>query len=130
MRLNLNCAPGPQGISNRFRPCAGGPLCFFLVCFIFCSSTSVMERNSLLTSCLVLGSTSDPLDWGLKSHRSRVSEPALIHIYWWMILYQLVIFRTHGLSNYLKTVRRQTRRYHSSPQASCNRPRKLDAFLS
>ena len=34
------------------------------------------------------------------------------------------------LSNYLKTVRRQTRRYHSSPQASCNRPRKLDAFLS
>ena len=35
-----------------------------------------------------------------------------------------------GLSNYLKTVRRQTRRYHSSPQASCKRPRKLDAFLS
>ena len=34
------------------------------------------------------------------------------------------------LSNYLKTVRRQTRRYHSSPQASCKRPRKLDAFLS
>ena len=33
-------------------------------------------------------------------------------------------------SNYLKTVRRQTRRYHSSPQASCKRPRKLDAFLS
>ena len=38
--------------------------------------------------------------------------------------------RVTELSNYLKTVRRQTRRYHSSPQASCNRPRKLDAFLS
>ena len=39
-------------------------------------------------------------------------------------------FEEEVLSNYLKTVRRQTRRYHSSPQASCNRPRKLDAFLS
>ena len=40
------------------------------------------------------------------------------------------LVRSQGLSNYLKTVRRQTRRYHSSPQASCKRPRKLDAFLS
>ena len=42
----------------------------------------------------------------------------------------LAAARWVALSNYLKTVRRQTRRYHSSPQASCKRPRKLDAFLS
>jgi len=45
-------------------------------------------------------------------------------------LHILDVRRAWVLSNYLKTVRRQTRRYHSSPQASCNRPRKLDAFLS
>ena len=41
-----------------------------------------------------------------------------------------VALMNRTFSNYLKTVRRQTRRYHSSPQASCKRPRKLDAFLS
>ena len=44
---------------------------------------------------------SDPwLDWGLKTQRRRVSQRALIAIYSWMVLYQLLLFRTHGLEGY------------------------------
>ncbi len=53
-----------------------------------------------VTHQLLIESTLGYLDWGLQKYRCRVSEGALIHIYWWMILYQLVLFRTHGLTGY------------------------------
>lgn len=40
------------------------------------------------------------LDWGLKENRRRLSKQTIVHIYWWMVLYQLVLFRTYGLEGY------------------------------
>jgi hypothetical protein len=43
----------------------------------------------------------DPwLDWGLKKNRRRLSKQAICHIYFWMVLYQLVLFRTYGVEGY------------------------------
>ena len=40
------------------------------------------------------------IDWGLKGNRRRLNQEAIIHIYYWMVLYQLVLFRTYGLEGY------------------------------
>ena len=40
------------------------------------------------------------LDWGLKRHRKRLNEQRLAAIYWWMLLYQLVLFRNRGIDGY------------------------------
>lgn len=40
------------------------------------------------------------LDWGLKKHRRRVGMQDLMHIYYWMILYVLLLFRENGLEGY------------------------------
>ena len=42
------------------------------------------------------------LDWGLKRHRKRLNEQRLAAIYWWMLLYQLVMFRNRGIEGYDK----------------------------
>ena len=40
------------------------------------------------------------LDWGLKRHRKRLNGQRLAAIYWWMLLYQLVMFRNRGIDGY------------------------------
>ena len=49
---------------------------------------------------LFVGNDDKHLDWGLKRHRGRVDYPRLVAIYWWMLLYQLVLFRNRGLDGY------------------------------
>lgn len=40
------------------------------------------------------------LDWGLRAHRGRVTRPRLATLHWWMLLYQLVMFKNRGLDGY------------------------------
>ena len=40
------------------------------------------------------------LDWGLKKHIRRVNDPVLVVLFWWMLLYQIVVFKSRGLEGY------------------------------
>ena len=40
------------------------------------------------------------LDWGLKKHAKRISDPVLVVLFWWMLLYQIVVFKNRGLEGY------------------------------
>lgn len=40
------------------------------------------------------------LEWGLKRHRKRLNAQRLAAIYWWMLLYELVMFRNRGMDGY------------------------------
>ena len=40
------------------------------------------------------------LDWGLKKHSKRVSDPVLVVLFWWMLIYQIVVFKNRGLDGY------------------------------
>ena len=40
------------------------------------------------------------LEWGLKRHRKRLNAQHLAAIYWWMLLYELVMFRNRGIDGY------------------------------
>ena len=40
------------------------------------------------------------LDWGLKKHARRVSDPVLVVLFWWMLIYQIVVFKNRGLDGY------------------------------
>lgn len=51
-------------------------------------------------SQLLVRNTIKQMDWGLKSHRGRVSQPRLVIMYWWMLLYQLVLFKNRGAEGY------------------------------
>ena len=42
------------------------------------------------------------IDLALRAHRGKVKAPELLIIYWWMILYQLVLFKNRGLDGYSK----------------------------
>ena len=49
---------------------------------------------------LFVDNTDKTLDWGLRRHRKRLNAQSLAAIYWWMVLYQLVIFRNRGIDGY------------------------------
>ena len=49
---------------------------------------------------LFVQNTDGTLDWGLKRQRKRLNAQNLAAIYWWMLLYQLVIFRNRGIDGY------------------------------
>ena len=40
------------------------------------------------------------LEWGLKRHRKRLNAQRLAAIYWWMLLYEFVMFRNRGIEGY------------------------------
>ncbi len=49
---------------------------------------------------LLIRNDDDLLDWGLKPHIKRVDDTSLVIFFWWMLLYQLTLFRTRGLRGY------------------------------
>ncbi len=49
---------------------------------------------------LLIKNDDDLLDWGLKKHIKRVDDLNLLIFFWWMLLYQLVLFKTRGLEGY------------------------------
>ena len=50
---------------------------------------------------LIIRNDDGRLDWGLRGHRRKVDYPRLVAIYWWMLLYQLVLFRNRGRYGYI-----------------------------
>ena len=40
------------------------------------------------------------MDWGLKPHIKRVDDRNLVILFWWMLLYQLALFKTRGFDGY------------------------------
>ena len=49
---------------------------------------------------LLISNDDELLDWGLKKHIKRVDDLSLLIFFWWMLLYQLVLFKTRGLEGY------------------------------
>ena len=53
-----------------------------------------------ITAQLFVQNEDEGIDWGLKRHRKRLNGARLAAIYWWMLLYQLVLFRNKGVAGY------------------------------
>lgn len=49
---------------------------------------------------LLIKNDNELLDWGLKKHIKRVDDLNLLIFFWWMLLYQLSLFKTRGLEGY------------------------------
>lgn len=49
---------------------------------------------------LFLDNSSKQLDWGLKGKRKKLNRPRLTAVYWWMLLYQIVLFKRRGVDGY------------------------------
>ena len=49
---------------------------------------------------LLIKNDDDLLDWGLKKHIKRVDDLNLLIFFWWMLLYQLTLFKVRGLEGY------------------------------
>jgi len=49
---------------------------------------------------LIIRNDDGHLDWGLKGHLGKIDYPRLVAVYWWMLLFQLVLFRNRGLDGY------------------------------
>ncbi len=49
---------------------------------------------------LLINNDDELLDWNLKKHIKRVNDFNLVIFFWWMLLYQIVIFKTRGLAGY------------------------------
>lgn len=49
---------------------------------------------------LLISNDDELLDWGLKKHIKRVDDFSLVVFFWWMLLYQLTLFKTRGLEGY------------------------------
>ena len=48
----------------------------------------------------LLADGGDPMmDWGLRKYARRVDAPKLIVLFWWMLLYQMVLFRNRGMDD-------------------------------
>lgn len=53
-----------------------------------------------VVSQLFVKNSDKALNWGLQRHRRRLNGQRLAAIYWWMLLYQLVLFRNRGIEGY------------------------------
>lgn len=49
---------------------------------------------------LLINNDDELLDWNLKKHIKRVNDFNLVIFFWWMLLYQIVIFKRRGLAGY------------------------------
>ena len=46
----------------------------------------------------LLADGGDPMiDWDLRKHARRVDDARLVTLFWWMLLYQIVLFRNRGM---------------------------------
>ena len=58
------------------------------------------EAAADLVSQLFVKNSDKTLNWGLQRHRRKLNGQRLAAIYWWMLLYQLVLFRNRGIDGY------------------------------
>ena len=55
------------------------------------------NQASDLVVQLFLRNSNRQLNWGLKGQRRKLDRPRLTTIYWWLLLYQLVLFKSRGV---------------------------------
>ena len=53
-----------------------------------------------VVSQLFVKNSDKTLNWDLQRHRRKLNGQRLAAIYWWMLLYQLVLFRNRGIDGY------------------------------
>ena len=53
-----------------------------------------------VVSQLFVKNSDKALNWDLQRHRRKLNGQRLAAIYWWMLLYQLVLFRNRGIDGY------------------------------
>ena len=61
---------------------------------------SICDAASFLMFQLFVANEDRTLDWKLKRHRRRLKPARLVVVYWWMVLYQLVLFKNRGTEGY------------------------------
>ena len=61
---------------------------------LFCTGAKDIVRQ------LLIRKRDHRVDWGLRRHRDRVDRSTIGTLYWWMLLYQLLIFKSRGLKGY------------------------------
>lgn len=61
---------------------------------------SICDGASDLMLQLFVANEDKTVDWRLKGRRGRLKPPRLVAIYWWMVLYQLVLFRNRGAEGF------------------------------
>lgn len=49
---------------------------------------------------LLIKNSDKQMDWGLKKHIKLIDDSVLVVIFWWMLLYQIVLFNHRGLKGY------------------------------
>ncbi len=49
---------------------------------------------------LLIKNDDELLDWGLKKHIGRVDDFNLVILFWWMLTYQIALFKNRGLEGY------------------------------
>ena len=64
--------------------------------------TASCNAAANLVTELFVKNSDKALNWGLRRHRRRLNHQRLAAIYWWMLLYQLVLFRNRGIDGYDK----------------------------
>ena len=62
--------------------------------------TSICDGASYMMLQLFVANEEKAVDWRLKGRRGRLKPPRLAAIYWWMVLYQLVLFKKRGAEGY------------------------------
>ena len=84
-----------DGVTEAARAVAGGPdSCRAALWNMLCDASRETLRQ------LLIRNDDELLDWGLKKHIGRVDDLSLVIFFWWMLLYQLTLFRTRGLEGY------------------------------
>ena len=58
--------------------------------------TTLCEASRQTLAQLFVKSDDKRMDWGLKRRSGRVDDPALVTMYWWTLLYQIVVFSNRG----------------------------------
>lgn len=59
------------------------------------------EASDLMTQLLVRRRLSD-LDWGFEGKGNNLNQSQVVTIFWWMLLYELVLFKTKGVEGFDK----------------------------
>ena len=49
---------------------------------------------------LLIKNDDSRMDWGLKRHVRRVDDYRLVVLFWWMLLYQIVLFKNRGMGGF------------------------------
>ena len=63
--------------------------------------SSICDGASFLLHQLFVDNEDKTVDWRLKGHRRKLSPTRLVAAFWWMVHYQLVLFKTRGADGYV-----------------------------